>query len=667
MDILQNPFYILNATMQDNRQRIIELAEECSLFQDVDKCTNARTTLTHPRNRLSAEIAWMPGTDPQHVNQLLKLLESPTRNLLNLTGLTPLAQTNLFVSGLLHIANSSKSNIIEWMLKISRTFEYINPAEVHAILNEERRKAGFSEIPDVSAVTEEIQNRRQYYRQTIKLVLEKLSAEERAETVTIAVESATNNGENRLPVLIEDTVASYEIGIQSFLEKEQRIIEALDEKIRAVADVEDSEIILISTVNQLIEAVKNWDTLAQPIQVSKKKRGEHHDPSFDLAWRARNLSIHLCNEYSKLDVALQLTIMLQEVFAEVPAIAERIGDDRKTLERRIRAAAERKQFEKKEGNIKALMERLRKAADAKNSDTILAPIVNQLIQAIKSWAAISQPTQLNESNYRVALPVRELILYLWNKHGKLDLALQLTNVLLEVFAGVPEIDERLHEDLETLDKIAEERARLMEEAKRQEEKWRREITYEAEIGILFKNKVRISPEGIEWQGDQWDFNSITQLRWGGTRHSINGIPTGTTYTIVFGNDFNYTSIELRNKTVYNNVIDRLWRAVGIRLLTEYLEGWREGKTYKFDSAVISDHGVELERKRFFSSNERVFCQWSELVIWNEPGTFCIGKNSERKLSVSLSYQYEDNIHVIEAAIRMLLERGVDRLSQLLVE
>ena len=55
--------------MQDNGQRIIELAEERSLFQDVDKCTNARATLMHPRNRLAAEIAWMPGTDPQHVNQ----------------------------------------------------------------------------------------------------------------------------------------------------------------------------------------------------------------------------------------------------------------------------------------------------------------------------------------------------------------------------------------------------------------------------------------------------------------------------------------------------------------------------------------------------------------------------------------------------------------------
>ena len=61
MDLLQNPFHILTATTRDNRQRIMALAEERALLLDPNECTQARSDLIHPRKRLSAEIAWMPG------------------------------------------------------------------------------------------------------------------------------------------------------------------------------------------------------------------------------------------------------------------------------------------------------------------------------------------------------------------------------------------------------------------------------------------------------------------------------------------------------------------------------------------------------------------------------------------------------------------------------
>jgi hypothetical protein len=124
-------------------------------------------------------------------------------------------------------------------------------------------------------------------------------------------------------------------------------------------------------------------------------------------------------------------------------------------------------------------------------------------------------------------------------------------------------------------------------------------------------------------------------------------------------------IELKKNAIYTNFIDRLWRAVGARLLTEYLEGLRDGKKYRFGSAVISDHGMELERKKLFGSNERVFCRWDELVIWDGAGVFCIGKKDDRKLAAAFSYQEEDNIHVLEAAIRMYWKQGGGRLSCLL--
>jgi hypothetical protein len=548
MDLFQNPFHILAATPRENRRRIMELSDERSLILDSSECMQARSDLTNPRKRLSAEIAWLPGIGPKRAGEVLSLLESSPSDLLGMDKLASIARANLLAAGLSRLPDYRSDDVAEWILEIAWAFEDIDTEELCAIINEERIVSGFPEVIDLSAVEAEIQERRRHYRQIIKSALDHLSAKELVEAVTVAVESATDDGEKHGPLLIADLVDSYEVEAQAFLEKEEGNIKALVEKLRSAVDAERPDSTLAPMVNQLIQVVKNWDTVAQPIQVSTKSRGLDHDAS-----------------------------------------------------------------------------------------------------------------------HRVAGLVRGLAICMFNEHGKLDFSQQLTKMLQEVFAEVGEVVERAAEDAIALDEIAEQRVRLIEDAKNQAEEWRREITYEADLGAIFKAKLRISPEGIEWKGRRWDLDSITRVRWGGTRHSVNGIPTGTTYSIIFGNSSGYASIELNKEAIYSNFIDRLWRAVGVRLLTEYLEGLRDGKRYRFGSAVMSDHGMELERKKLFSSNERVFCPWGELVIWDGAGVFCIGKKEDKKLAAAFSYQEEDNIHVLEAAIRMFWKRGGDCMSSLLVE
>lgn len=548
MDLLQNPFHILNASPRDNRRRIMELADERSLLFDSNECMEARSDLTNPRKRLSAEIAWLLGIGPKRVGEVLSLIESSPTNLLDVDNLSSIARANMLASGLPRLPDHNADDVAEWIQYIAWAFEDLDPYDLSVIVNEERVVSGFPEVADLSAVESEIQERRRHYRQVIKVALDNLSPKALVKAVTAAVESATEDGEEHGPILIADLVDSYEVEAQGFLDAEEENIRSLAENLRASIDSEQSDSVLSPLVTQLIQVVKNWDTVAQPIQVSAKSRGLDHDAS-----------------------------------------------------------------------------------------------------------------------HRVANLVRSLAIHMFNEHGKLDFSQQLTNMLQEVFAEVGEVAERTAEDADALAEIAEEQLSYVEGLKHQAEERRREITYEAEIGALFKNKLSISPEGIEWKGRRWELDSITRVRWGGTKNSVNGIPTGTTYSIVFGNDSNYTSIELKKESTYSNFIDRLWKAVGVRLLTEYLEGLRDGKNYRFGSALISDHGMELERKKLFGSNERVFCRWSELVIWNGGGAFCIGKKGDKKLFAAFSYQEEDNIHVLEAVIRMFWKQGGARLSSLLGE
>ena len=546
VDLLQNPFHILTATPRDNHTRIMDLADERSLLLDANECMAARLALTTPRKRLAAEVAWLPGIGPKRAAEVLSLLESRPAEMLTEEKLLPVARANALAAALSRLPEYRAGNIAKWILELAEAFEEIEPEKLKILINEERIVAGFPEVTDNSAVEEEIQELRRSYRQVIKEALDNLASKELVEAVTDVVESATDIGEEDCPILIADLVDAYEVDAQEFLDREEQNILALIEKLRSAVEADSADSVLEPMVNKLIQVVKNWDLVAQPIQVSTKSRGLDHDASI-----------------------------------------------------------------------------------------------------------------------RVAKTLRNLAIYMFNEHGKLELCQQLTNMLQDVFAEVVEIAELTANDADTLEDLAEQRARWIEGAQERAEEWRKEITYEADVGAVFKDKLRISPEGIEWKGRRWPLDSITRIRWGGTKHSVNFIPTGTTYSVIFGNDSNHESIELRKSATFTNFVDRLWKAVGVRLLTEYLEGLRAGKKYRFGTTIMSDTGMELELKKFFGGNERVFCRWDELSIWNSPGVFCMGKRGDKKLVAAFSYQDEDNIHILEAVIRMFWKRGGARISSLL--
>lgn len=768
MDLLHNPFHILNASPRDNRRRIMELADERSLLLDSSESLEARSTLTTPRKRLAAEVAWLPGIGPKRAGELLSLLESSPAELFAVDKLSPIARANLLAAGLARLSEHDADDVAAWILEIAWAFEDVDPDDLRMIINEERVVSGFTEESDRLAVEDEIKERRRYYRQVIKSALDSLSPKELVEAITVAVETATDDGEEHGPILIADLVDSYEVEAQGFLDKEEENIRILVEKLRAAVDAERQDSLLAAMVNQLIQVVKNWDTVAQPIQVSSKSRGLDHDASHRVAGLVRGLAIHMFEKHDNLDFPQQLTNMLKEVFAEVDEVAERIAEDIETLDE----IAEQQATHLEITAIEKIVNEIKFIADNGKLDSFLSPKINQLCEFVLNF----EPVPGQDASQHVAWIVRELAIHLFNKHEKIHFAQQIAKALQKVFAGFEEVGKRLAGDIDALDKISEnqfinsevyeiekivdnvksglekgqvdsdlspiinllcqlilnwkidkrhdssqhvawlvrdlaiclvndhgkidfsqqiiktlqkmfggvgdisrrlvedadaivnisrQRTRLIEEEERRAEEKIKEITYEADVGVIFKDKLRISPDGIEWKGRHWALDSITRVRWGGTRHSINGIPTGTTYSIVFGNDSNSALIELKNVNIYNNFIDRLWKTVGVRLLSTYLKGLRDGKKYHFGSVVLSDFGVELERKKLFGSGERIFCQWTELVTWGGAGVFCIGKKDDKKLAAALSYQEEDNIHVLETALRIFLKRGGDRLSSLL--
>lgn len=547
MELLHNPFFALGATMRDDRRHIMDLAEEKSLVSDEASVRDATAVLTNPRRRLSAEIGWLPGLGPKRISEAISTLEREPSNIRSLGNLPSLARANLLADGLTRVIEQlPQSEVAQWIVDLADAYDKVEAEQTVTSLNEERSVAGFPAISDQQVVAAELQARRQYYVQAIKKGLDKLAALSLVEVVTTTVEEATDGGERQAPILIDDLVDSFEVEAQGFLEAETKNVSFLVQRVRNAAKRVEDDGQIDHLVTQLEKVVKNWDRVAQPIQVSAHSRGTNHSLSHEVASEIRSLAVELANEHELFDVSKRLTALQREVFAEVDRVVE-----------------------------------------------------------------------------------------------------------------------QSEEDASALDEIAEQRKKFLAEMEARADSWKREITYEADIGVMFRAKLRISPDGVQWRGSKIPLEEIERLRWGGTRHSVNGVSTGTTYSIFVGGERGGARIELRQQRIYSEFVDRLWKTAGVRLLTEMLERLRAGERYRFGTAVVTDHGIELERRKLFGANERLPCKWTDLVIGNRAGTFYIAKKDEKKVAVELPYQDMDNVHILEAALRLFWKSASSRLSDLL--
>lgn len=224
-----------------------------------------------------------------------------------------------------------------------------------------------------------------------------------------------------------------------------------------------------------------------------------------------------------------------------------------------------------------------------------------------------------------------------------------------------EFVEKVQKDADTLDEIF----RNNKQPEPRNKEWEQKITYHAEVGIVFKESLSISPKGVAWKDKCYPLNSVTRIRWGGGRHSVNRIPTGSAYTLAFGDVYSEVAVKLRNQTTYTTFIDKIWHAVGMRLITELVETLKAGKEVQIGEATLRDGSVGLIKHNFLGSNELVWCPWSQINIWNSDGVFYIDAINDKKIYVGLSYINIPNVHFLEQIVRMALKKsGMTKLSDI---
>jgi hypothetical protein len=317
-------------------------------------------------------------------------------------------------------------------------------------------------------------------------------------------------------------------------------------------------------------------------------------------------------------------------------------------------------------------DRLIRAAleSAKVGEAAVRPMIDKLESVARTWDKIARPIQLSskarglehEPSKQLAYSIRSFAIDLFNEHDLLVQSQRLTKLLSELFAELPEFVERVSADAQALSKIAMQR----QKSEREQRQWEEEIAFNADVGAVFKDSLSISAKGISWKDEIYPLSSITRVRWGGVRHSVNGIPTGTDYTVAFGDNRTESVVSIKREATYTKFTDKLWRAVCVRLMTDILKALKDGSEVQFGKAAVRDEGITLIKHKFFGSNEAVRYLWAQVHIWSSDGAFVIGAKDDKKVHVSLSYIDVPNVHILEQMIRMAFKQsGLRRLSELL--
>jgi hypothetical protein len=336
LPLLRNPFHLLGVSTRDGRQRIIEAADAKALSLDGDVCARARADLAHPRNRLAAELAWLPGVSTSDSGPLIERLVQDPAGMFTVDGVPALSHANLMASAILALAPGlPESDWVSCIIAFSKAVEQTSAVEVLAAVNEDRAAAGFAEIKAVAMIEEGLAERRRELRDCLRDALDRLPPRKLARVASIAAEVATRGGKAHPPALIDGMIDVYAVGTHAFLIKETANIKLLISRGSAAAayGAATAEPFL----QWLEQVVRNWHSVARPIQVLAGAKGISHGLSKDTAHAVREFAIAvLCSRLGLLEPARRVTQLIKETFGLLPEIAERADDDIHKIDELIR-------------------------------------------------------------------------------------------------------------------------------------------------------------------------------------------------------------------------------------------------------------------------------------------------------------------------------------------
>ena len=329
MNILENPFYLLDASLADNRRTIMSKVQDASLLGDPDECTKAGSLLTNHKNRVKCEVFYLPDLSQTEIKTKIEELKSNPNHLL-ITILSEkcydLSNGNLIASILLSSEANIDLNVYQYAIKaLSNVLETQDPETVFNLINEMRTQSGFSQLADISLVSDALNELKASYLQTIKDLFKRLYFGNIKSIMSELVIEETRINTN-CSDFISSIVDYYEVLAQPYLKDDEQDIKDIlaifnnlfkhkyilreeqfyasqfDTKFRFFKMISSLSLRTIdNAISWLSKRVSNrlsyWINTALPILIVNKSNGLFYKPCDDLVFYCLNYLTEMLYTY----------------------------------------------------------------------------------------------------------------------------------------------------------------------------------------------------------------------------------------------------------------------------------------------------------------------------------------------------------------------------------
>ncbi len=320
--LASNPFAILRVTTRDDRERIMEAAEDRSLMIDPNACQDARAILTNPRRRMDAELAWFPGTSPSAASRAASARSLAEISTLPLGGVAK-------INAMLGVPGPFDKEQLQHLLDIVTTeAEDVSAEAVLRDINEDREVAGFPSFRSVDGVAQALGERRQEWRRAMVGTMSTTPTLIMVEALYALVEEVLADG--RFPHLLHELIDDYALRAQPFIRSEAETAQRLITRMRELAPKRPDA--LPPLMDALEKLLSTWEQLTRPMQISATLLGRTDEDSEQLAFGIRSLSIYLYNDHQLLHESRRVSTMVASNFQAIPRIADKIAEDAAALD-----------------------------------------------------------------------------------------------------------------------------------------------------------------------------------------------------------------------------------------------------------------------------------------------------------------------------------------------
>lgn len=412
-DLKSNAFFILKADYSSSRAEIADLAEDAEFDDEYDPETihRARVALETPRLRLVQEISWLPELIASQAIKSLRAIETSDVGLADSAtrSLPVLAKVNL----LSHYCrnNAAAMPLIE---RLVHNWDRVDDEALGFFLDSKRKSVGIPAVDQVHLREAMTALREKHGRTVVKCLWESHDPGKLCEQL---VENTLRRSGHS--AMLETIVNEYDKMSEARLSAIRKEIDSCTETIR------NKRANLDRVVSQIINLLKKWDSINQPVQVYQQHQGLEEGRSKEVFDNIRSLCLLLVNERREVESALRLTKALYSTFPELESVADTLEEDIKTLS----------EFDEA-NKVNDALNRLELACNA--AKTQREKLLQELRRGFRSAAASPLREIVFAFNHALSVcpdpdvafaMIRNLAVHFHNEENELEIAYLLTKVL----------------------------------------------------------------------------------------------------------------------------------------------------------------------------------------------------------------------------------------------